>query len=61
MNEFSFPLGAIVRVVHSGMTGTVVARSEHFSEPNRYCVRSVAGDGTEIDKWFEEDELIDKA
>lgn len=59
MKEFSFELGADVLILHVGISGVVVARSQYVDEPDRYCIRYGAEGGGFVDKWMEEKDIAE--
>ncbi|RCK20097.1 hypothetical protein TH8_19765 [Thalassospira profundimaris] len=57
MPTFKFKMGQRVKMKESGETGEVIGRAEHkTSEPN-YRVLYCAGDGRQVDCWWDESSL----
>lgn len=54
---FALQLGADVRILASGETGTIIARSESSVAENQYMVRYRDATGRAIEAWWGESAL----
>lgn len=58
MEQFKFKLGDRVRLTESGEDGAVVGRAEYSNSSNTYLIRYKAGDGRQVEQWWQEDALL---
>lgn len=51
---FLHDLKAEVKMVESNEQGSVIGRAEYLDHSNSYLVRYRAGDGRQVEAWFDE-------
>ncbi|MGY3482280.1 hypothetical protein ACVW1C_000163 [Bradyrhizobium sp. USDA 4011] len=51
---FLYELSNAVKMVESNEEGTVIGRAEYQDHINSYLVRYRAGDGRQVENWFDE-------
>jgi len=54
VGEFEFEIGDRVCMVHSLECGVVIGRAEYDEDEPRYLVRYCAGDGRQVECWWQE-------
>lgn len=57
MSVFKFEMGQRVKLVESEEEGEVIGRGEHKSSEPNYRVLYRAGDGRQVDCWWDESSL----
>jgi hypothetical protein len=55
--NFSFKLGAQVRIIASGEVGEVIGRAQYAHADDSYFIRYKAGDGRAVESWWNEDAI----
>ena len=58
MENFEFNLGEHVQLVTSSEKGSVIGRAEYTNRPPQYYVRYEAGDGRQVEAWWDGDALV---
>lgn len=56
-SNFKFERDSRVKLVESGEEGVVIGRSEYSFAENSYLVRYKAGDGRQVQTWWDESAL----
>lgn len=52
--NFAHELKDTVKLIESNETGTVIGRAEYTDSANSYLVRYRAGDGRQVEAWWNE-------
>jgi hypothetical protein len=55
---FLYELKAEVKMVESNEQGSVIGRAEYLDHVNGYQVRYRAGDGRQVEAWFDETAIV---
>lgn len=55
---FKFTLRQRVKLDESEERGKVIGRAEYLNTCNKYLVRYVAGDGRQVEAWFDQDAIV---
>lgn len=58
---FLYEIKASVKMVESAEQGTVIGRAEYESHANSYLIRYRAGDGRQVENWFDEPAITSAA